>query len=954
MQPTPTVRTIDLQNPPPAMARLLIAQARWDIGDFERRDGLYFFRNVDVARQFVDRILGQARQHLVNLVVFPELSVPESLIATLQDFSKKTGAVVVGGSHYFKSKSGYHSRSPIVIDGTVYFTEKTVPAPSESITIEGQGLHPGTTLHLFRNTPVGTFAVLICSDYLDDVTRHLIPIDDLDLLCVPTFQRDSVKHHLRMHIDCESSADGLYIAYANTICPGYGDGRSALFAHMDTTFLANYKESHYTDGNPQWKICELADDQTYMIVDVDLRHKRPYAGKTVRARTNVHLFQVGGEAEKEDDEFARVIGNQDDRYIRIKELFVAPREYDALKQKLEASKIVFIVGDPGIGKTYTAARLLRDYFDQGFHPTWYGGLERPERLNQRQILDNFNPGGKQIFYFEEPFGRTTYESRDTLPRIFGPLLDRLEDREARVVITSRREVFDQFRRAASLDLAKYTEEMNVVKPSYSVDALTAILHKLGDTAAWYDLPECRQIVWSEIELGHLATPLAIRDFIFSTESVDSPRALSERLARRRAEQKTSFSEEILASGTRTQLALAAVFLFGSQPVPVLEEWFMNVAAFIDPRPETPRTFTDEMRTQMGYRIEQYGTLATVLRFTHPLYEEAFVSACQANAQMSEVLHSMLTHVTRTSIQTAVAGVLRYSTKYPELCRHLLDALIPLIQPSADLLELSQLGLRILTLQRRTADKYYLDLLVKICSLDELAARINGETDLNALALGFRYLEHFGRRLEDSGRKSRRWRSEVAMNLAWNVIFDRWRTAPSLSKVMEALESASSVSSQKTVEFLKSFDEEQFTAKFRLLPEPEQEHFLKFAGPALPPSMRVTRVPTSRRDRVHLWLNGARAHTRGLVVDRGAVRAIGKGYSLLPVGIRQVIGDFWRGEAISIFDEDMRIIAGAVVSYSSEEIRLIRGQHSSLINKNVADDHSRAVVQWNRLVLVEQA
>jgi predicted amidohydrolase len=950
-----SIQTRDLEQRRPDSARIVIAQARWLKDNWVKRDGLYFHRSLDPARHFIERILNQTSQRLANLVVFPELSVPESLIDVLRDYSERAGAIIVGGSHYSKGRDGYVGRSPIIINGTVYFTEKIVPAPAESSMIEGQGLQGGSTLYVFKNTSVGNFAVLICSDYLDEATKNAIPLNELDLLIVPAFQGDSGKYHVRMHIDCEESPHGLYIAYSNNDFHPHGDGRSAFFAYMDRTFVHQAQEAGYTNGNPEWKVCELQRDQTSMILQVDLKQKKPYAGKNVRTRSNVELLRVNVEEDDDADAFANAIAHADERYVMIKELFVAPREYHALVDKLESSKLVFIVGDPGIGKTYTAARLLREYFDRGFQPAWHAGIEREERVHQRQILDNYRPGNQQIVYFEDPFGRSVYEPRDTLNRIFGPLFDHLAEIDARVIITSRREVFEEFRlAAATFDFSALTEELNVVKPSYSIDALAKILDKLGASAKWYQDRQCRTLVQREINAGRLNTPLAIRHFIFSTENVTKVADVSERLKRRRVEQRTMFAEEIAASGARTKLVLAGVLLFGGHPVSRLDEWFTNVASFVDPSPRN-RTFADELRRQLGYRVEQYGMLATVLRFIHPLYEEAFVEACTTDAMTYDVACSLLKLVARTNVTTAVAAALRPVSKYPDLARNLLSDVMVIVQSLSDLFELGQFGLRLLALQRQTGDSRFLDLAVRLSSLDDLASRINEETDLNKIAVGFRYFYHYADRLERAGRLGLQWRGEYSKKINWTDVFERWRTAPHIFLVLEAIEFALKLAPARIRRFGRDLDLEEFIPKFNRLSQPEQERLGPVVRKWLPETAKLDgHPPITIRERIQQWLSSADRDHKGVIVDAGGVAAVKKHYSLLPVGITSVVGDFGRGEAISIFDEERQLIGAGVVAYSSEEIRQIRGRHSSLITDKLPDDRGRAVVHSERLVLIGPA
>ena len=99
----------------------------------------------------------------------------------------------------------------------------------------------------------------------------------------------------------------------------------------------------------------------------------------------------------------------------------------------------------------------------------------------------------------------------------------------------------------------------------------------------------------------------------------------------------------------------------------------------------------------------------------------------------------------------------------------------------------------------------------------------------------------------------------------------------------------------------------------------------------------------------LWLKHPDRLRCALIVDRGAVTAVKNGYSLLPVGIVSVIGDFHRGDAVAVLTEDQQVLGAGITAYSSDEIREIRGRHSSLIGDKLRDEHGRAIIQATKFV-----
>ena len=73
---------------------------------------------------------------------------------------------------------------------------------------------------------------------------------------------------------------------------------------------------------------------------------------------------------------------------------------------------------------------------------------------------------------------------------------------------------------------------------------------------------------------------------------------------------------------------------------------------------------------------------------------------------------------------------------------------------------------------------------------------------------------------------------------------------------------------------------------------------------------------------HLQLAGS------LTLDQGAILALREGKSLLPVGVREVHGDFERGAAVACLDASGREIARGLCNYGSSEVRLIAKHPSS--------------------------
>lgn len=67
----------------------------------------------------------------------------------------------------------------------------------------------------------------------------------------------------------------------------------------------------------------------------------------------------------------------------------------------------------------------------------------------------------------------------------------------------------------------------------------------------------------------------------------------------------------------------------------------------------------------------------------------------------------------------------------------------------------------------------------------------------------------------------------------------------------------------------------------------------------------------------------------LKIDNGAVKALtGKGSSLLPRGIKEVKGEFLKGDVVEIKDSEGKLIAKGAANYTASELDLIKGKKTT--------------------------
>jgi len=80
-----------------------------------------------------------------------------------------------------------------------------------------------------------------------------------------------------------------------------------------------------------------------------------------------------------------------------------------------------------------------------------------------------------------------------------------------------------------------------------------------------------------------------------------------------------------------------------------------------------------------------------------------------------------------------------------------------------------------------------------------------------------------------------------------------------------------------------------------------------------------------------WIAGSLEPKGTLTIDAGAVAALRRGNSLLPVGVTRIEGGFARGDAVIIRGPDGVEIGRGLCAYDAEDAQKIRGRSSSDIN-----------------------
>ncbi len=954
------VEIIDLKQEKQNSCRIMICQLDSIEFDWTISFGLHFLTYNDKISNKIKEFLKIAKLNSVDIIVFPELSIPEKLIEKIQEWSKEQEAIVICGSHYYNNQDRFISRCPVIIKGIVYFTEKIFLSPHEKSPIKGEGLNSGTKILKFTNSFIGNFAVLICSDYLEDSIKKDLDLQSLDILCVPSFQRDSMLYHNRMNIDCENSDLGIYIFYSNFKDLKYGDGNSSLFGLMDRVFSEKLKDASYTDLKPDKKLFQFKKESEYLIADINIANKRPFANRNLSTAPNFQLISTNTQTKNKDLTFIQKVAHDDERYKRIDELYVPPVEYDEIIEILKAKNIVFIVGDPGIGKTYTAVKILKTYFEHGYEPIWFSGLEKEERELQSKVLTDFTPSENQIVYFEDPFGRTAFERRDSLFQVFSPLLDKLSSLNCKIIITSRKEIFEIFSKESLLEkeILQLRKELNIRNPSYNIDGLCLIFDKLASIICdWYENKEYRELVYSAINSKRITTPLAIRDLVFVSRNLKSKKILIEHIERRGSEIIKVFALEILSSSITTKTLLYLTYFCGTKGKPYLAELFINVGKELTKLNLSLASFSlnVEMRSQIGYRIEQFGFVKSAYKFSHPIYEESLSNLILSDSKCETIAKIIIQEVAKKDVKIAYLIINKYVIKYPDVSLLLFKHMFEINRKIEDK------SLRLILCQRLISTYFnsknldFFNQAIRFYSLNEIINDINNNFSgwrnlTQKLQLCRVYIKNSPPGFDFS----------IIETINWEKVFSN-KNDPyfALPQWLHLLFLSVSVNPASLSIYLNKKGTSIIRRGYLFLDENDRKRLIKLLkGHALQEELRlydtkmenISRTKNINKSMLFMEIIFSELEYFGkIIIDEGALTAISKSYiNLLPVGITNIIGDFSAGSIVGIYSENDDFIGVGVVEYSADDLKKIMKHSSNEFQELVGYFHTSCAIKYDSL------
>jgi glutamate 5-kinase len=99
-----------------------------------------------------------------------------------------------------------------------------------------------------------------------------------------------------------------------------------------------------------------------------------------------------------------------------------------------------------------------------------------------------------------------------------------------------------------------------------------------------------------------------------------------------------------------------------------------------------------------------------------------------------------------------------------------------------------------------------------------------------------------------------------------------------------------------------------------------------------------------------WIAGSLEPKGTLTIDAGAVAALRRGNSLLPVGVSRIEGDFVRGDAVVVRGPDGAEVGRGLCAYDLEDAQKIRGRASADIESILGFSGRTAMIHRDDLVV----
>ena len=110
------------------------------------------------------------------------------------------------------------------------------------------------------------------------------------------------------------------------------------------------------------------------------------------------------------------------------------------------------------------------------------------------------------------------------------------------------------------------------------------------------------------------------------------------------------------------------------------------------------------------------------------------------------------------------------------------------------------------------------------------------------------------------------------------------------------------------------------------------------------------LPSTNLNEKRRWIAYATCLSGAIVINEGALTALKKNASLLPIGIVDVQNDFEKDDVVTILLENGEEVARGMVNYCAEDCRKLIGKHSDDIEKLIGHKNYDAIITRDNIIM----
>jgi NAD-dependent protein deacetylases, SIR2 family len=369
--------------------------------------------------------------------------------------------------------------------------------------------------------------------------------------------------------------------------------------------------------------------------------------------------------------FAKELENPRSRYKNLISLYVKPTEYNEICSKLEKDHIIFIIGEPHLGKTYTAIHLLWEYYQKDYetlhirHDNLITMLHENEGNLKKLLLSliSSKQGNPVIIHFDDPFGETMERRTDEFAKGLSEFLILSKQYEhLRIIVTTRLNIYREVLAEQDCQDIEGIEKDLRVHTSYKSEVIVDILHRYTQfyKPLWSTDKKIVRILDEKLP-EMLPAPHNIEFFVRTSERLTSLEEVlqhvdkSKEMIRALGEWMASLSDHEQIFLMWVEIQSTSNILFINEPISKIniENAYRETLAFLYKKKHIfsipPSSFSvDKDKFDMILlESKEKDSEIDKLDFVHPSYHEAFWYAIKEESRLLlwwEILKENLTYI----------------------------------------------------------------------------------------------------------------------------------------------------------------------------------------------------------------------------------------------------------------------------------------------------------------------